>query len=380
MSNDWLSKPDAKANIKRLLTQMGIPLETRVASICQDFDRWSSRAHYDMSMSSGRLLYGDSSTDVALREVDHGVSVWTYVDIGTEENDLTTTLEIIILIECKHRDELAIFGFPYQSRRPPSAVNPIFSDLAYSSFMKDIAKSASVFTKFASLPICTIGLLDNMNKSPRVSDEHLIYKAGASLYDCIRFMETPLFDTEIDPLIQEMGLIETFKEYLQTPFYNDIWSSARSWMHHTFTEEMYESFNKKYFSKKSAYMPSISIYVPIVCVDAPLYTVAITGDGEIQDIEPEELLLTAIRIPRWPGGFHYYLLRPSPEALVTVVNVDYLPIFLDDLADWFSNLITFLSETENESLLKQIPLEMCFLRSIINTISPLDQSGKLWRV
>lgn len=35
-------------------------------------------------------------------------------------------------------------------------------------------------------PICTIGLLDTMQKTPRVSDEHLIYKAGGSLYDFIR--------------------------------------------------------------------------------------------------------------------------------------------------------------------------------------------------
>jgi hypothetical protein len=329
-------------------------------------------------MSSGRILYGNNLADIPLREVDQGISVYTYVDLGNDFNDFTVSLEVHILIECKHREGLGIFGFPYQSRGSRSAVNPMFSDLAYTSFIKDIGKTASVFTRFMDMSICTIGLLDNMQKAPRVSEEHLIYKAGASLYDCIRFMEEPLLDTEIDPLIQEMGFIDAFTVDVQTSSH-DTWSAARSWMHHTFTEETHEAFNKKYFNRQNNYLPSISVYVPIICVDAPLYTVDIADNGEIQNIEPEELLLTAIRIPRWPGVFRYHLTHPTPEALITVVNIDYLPIFLDDVADWFSNLNTFLAEVENDTL-RQLPLEMCFLRSVIKVISQSEQYDKLWRI
>jgi hypothetical protein len=378
VSNDWLSNPKAKDNIKRLLIQMGIPLEARVAKICHSFERWSWRIQNDnMSMASGRVLYGDSSTDAALREVDHGISIKTDIDLGTDENELITSLELHVLIECKHREGLAIFGFPYQSHRPQSAANPILSDLAPTSFLRSIEEATLAFVKFMEIPICTIGLLDNMQKSPRVCDEHLIYKAGASLYDSIRFMEASLLNAEIDPLIQEMGLLDAFATHTKTSIFEDIGTTARSWMRHTFTKETYESFNKKYFSVRSTYTPFISIYIPIVCVDAPLYTVDIAYNGEIQKIEPEELLTTAIRIPQWPGGFRYHLLRPTPEALVTVVNFDYLSLFLDNIADWFSNLSTFLSKAENDMLLEQIPLERCFLRSIIGTISRSDQHSNL---
>src|SRR5689334_5180143 len=78
----------------------------------------------------------------------------------------------------------------------------------------------------------------------------------------------------------------------------------------------------------------VNLFAPLVCVDAPLYAVEMADNGEIVEISPRPLLLSALRLPKWPGKYRPYLARAMPEALITVMTVDALGDVLDRIAEW----------------------------------------------
>src|SRR5262249_410398 len=96
MSDDCITNPHALAHVKRWPTQMGIPLETRVAHICANWDGWGRINLGDSSsFAPGRVLYGDPASETPLREVDQGIAFQTYVPF-TNEVDISLTLHVVI--------------------------------------------------------------------------------------------------------------------------------------------------------------------------------------------------------------------------------------------------------------------------------------------
>lgn len=374
MSNDWLANNDAIANIKRLLIQTGAPLESRVARICSTIDIHSHQTCFEnLLRASGRCVYGNTMTDAPLREVDQGIMLQSFLDVAEDDSIGILSLELHILIECKHRDGLAVFGFPYQSRSRRSATNPILCEFAFAPFIQSLDQEVPFLQ---DEPICTIGLLDNMQKTPRVSDEQLIYKAGASLYDFIRFQGAPVVEPWLDPVIQDMGLIDRFKEETNEWAF-DLWHEARRWLRSHLTDEVMQEFYAQRGRRLVA--PSVAIFVPIVCVDAPLYATDVDAHGDIDAITPKPYLQSAMRLPKWPSTFHHYLARSTPEALVTIVNVEHLSAFLETTVAWFSDIGTFLQSIEEHELRRAI-IEQSFLQSLLDTTEHRGHNEDVWRL
>lgn len=358
MTNDWLSNPKAVENIKRLLIQTGAPLEMRVARICNaQAERFPSSNSHSTSWSSGRLLYGDEP-EIPLREIDQHIESLSHLDTGSA---VDISVGCRVLIECKHRDGLAVFGFPYESRGQPITLPPMFGDLAFTTFMGDID---AVALPLLRQPLCSIGLLDSMHKAPRVSDEQLIYKAGASLYDAIRWMAEPHLEQQPDPIIAEIGLMDRFAAVAHPS--TETWGTARSWLHHRLTAEEYEAYNARFYAEDPDRLLStyLSVYIPLVCVDAPLYTVALDDDGAIASITPTNALVTGLRLPRWPGRFEEHLRLSPAEARIIVVNVETLPDILDHLAMWLDKLCYVVGGHDHQQIDEQLPLQLGFLRSV----------------
>lgn len=381
MSDDWLSNPEATEHVKRVLNRMGIPLETRVARACRAMlDRGfgvDSVTHI-----TGRLLYGVDEDEKALREVDQALSLQTYAFIPIDdegEKDFTVSCELNMLIECKYREELAVFGFPYDMDRTGRKFSPPYvmaSPYAHTDLLKGIRSIEPAWMQ--TLP-CTIGLVDNTRGRPRPVEENLIYKASASLYDALRFSEAYQLDLSIDTVVEEMGLLSSFQEHLQSRrFLYNTWAAARSYLHQGITTEQYQEFFARFHAREAHTARSIACYVAVVCVDAPLYQVTVgeptkPGDTPIEEIEPVTWLLTSSRIPHWPGRFRYLLPESLPEAPVWIVNIAHLDQFLDNVSTWFSALHATLEEGDY-AVAMRAPLQMAFLESIAHSLTEPERS------
>jgi hypothetical protein len=183
----------------------------------------------------------------------------------------------------------------------------------------------------------TIGLLEDMVGSPKIYKESLIYNAGASLYDALRYQTEGLIPREVHPLIEEMKLLEAFNAAPKS-VWRDTWAAAHLWMQRNVTEEVYQNFSKSFNTNESHLPRPIDIYIPIICVDAPLYEATVDEQGDIQEIIPVSKLFTTLRLPRWPGAFRYNLIYAFAEAPLWVVHVEALDTLLNSFASWFDEL------------------------------------------
>lgn len=290
------------------------------------------------------------------------------------DTDAHISLQIHVLIECKHREGLAVFGFPHRPKAWRKPMYPIVSEFSFASWMQEIGRKVPFFTDD---PVCTIGLLDNMHKSPRVSDEQLIYKAAASLYDCIHFQTMPLVEPYLDETIEAMDMLKTIEE--NTSEWLDWWEATRQWVRTQGTQDMYQAFQAAFEATSSHLVQPITVFVPVVCVDARLYNVELDVSGEIAEITPAPYVLSTLRVPRWPSRFQHYLVQPDVEALVTVVDVEHLGSFLDRLADWFHAIGQALMGVEEDAITRAL-FEKAVLQSVASKQPAPRRSAGLWNV
>lgn len=303
------------------------------------------------------MLYGDGGA-TPLREIDQFISSSGYLD---NDCNIDIAVNCEVLIECKHREGLAVFGFPYPNRASPPALPPILGDLVFTTCVEGLD---TIKLPLLDSPLCSIGLLDNMHKAPRVYDEQLIYKAGASLYDAIRWLEEERLTQQPHLIITEMGLLDTFATHAAHPSF-DSWSTAWAWIRRKLTIEQYQVFNARYYADdpERPLSTALTIYLPLVCVDAPLFRVEVADDGNIATIEPTDVLVTGIRIPHWPGRFESHLFQPTNEARIIIVSVDSLPGILDQLDAWLNDFEIKVAYQDCEQFDLRVPLELAFLQS-----------------
>jgi hypothetical protein len=89
-----------------------------------------------------------------------------------------------------------------------------------------------------------------MHKAPRVFDEQLMYKAGASFYDAIRWLEQECLVQQPHPIITELGLLDAFAADTAHSIF-DHWFTAQQWMRHKLTTEQYQAFDAHYYADDS---------------------------------------------------------------------------------------------------------------------------------
>jgi len=117
-----------------LLLQSGVPLELEVATICQRFA--GANRGRNARISAQRLVYGESTSDEAYREIDQTVTFYEEIPVTDE---LGLALHIQVSIECKHRMNTEVFAFPYQAETRLQALMPIVSELAGSRLPRRVA-------------------------------------------------------------------------------------------------------------------------------------------------------------------------------------------------------------------------------------------------
>jgi hypothetical protein len=358
----WIESDGARARVKELLAQSGVPLELEVARICQRFV--ATTKGRDARISAQRLVYGEATADEAYREIDQTVSFYDEFPL-TEK--LGIALHIQVLIECKHRKNMEAFAFPYQTENRLQAVMPITSSLAGSRLVRRVASLTP--GSIARLPLCGIALLEiDGGKTPnKVLDENLIYKSAASLYDFVKSqIRTAVYSH--DPTVRIMDLDAKFREYLQENSYA-WWSVARQWIDNQ-ADEVAEEFNGRYFTGGQLYH-GIDVYVPVICVESPIYQVDLDQVPAASGFKQFGLSLTGVRIPGWPGSNRENIVAAAAEGLVVLASSTALYELLESVHEFFNEIVATLASSD-ERLKKRSALEAAFIRDAIHTYSAFD--------
>jgi hypothetical protein len=358
----WYLNRDARRHTKDLLSKAGFPLEMRVARSCRDFEE--SHRREDISITSGRVVYGDPSSE--LREIDNYVNVHERLDAPWKTFDLQVMLEIPI--ECKHRNRVEAFGFPYQKVLPPHY--PLLSGFGRATFLRKIA--AHVPEPIRNEPYSAIGLVEiEKGENPkRVSDENLVYKAGAAVCDLIRFTAGKP-ETFAQAVIERMGLLKEFVGYVRKHHYF-WWQVMPDWLDEL-PATTYRKFNRLIFGS-TIFTFLVHVYFPMICIDSPLHEVSFDKAGGIRSFKRKKLLVTGLRFPGWLGQLRYQLASPSPEVLITVVDPEGLQEVLGRLFRWYESILASL-RAEDSDVICRAPLESQFMLCAgreFEKIRPLD--------
>jgi hypothetical protein len=382
------------------LQRSGYPLEHRVATICHaaihrpelgsgmftqtdegffrveadgthvhiptPFVRYPEWPQTENMKSNHRIVYRSArptpqGQESAWREIDRAVEFQTYLEFGVGPEDALIGLEAQALIECKHRQDVILVGFPDPDQHPTSWF-PAFGTMARTRMIRDIGQH--IAQPYASLPRVSIGGVQQKGSGWHAYAEDLIYKATGSLYDYLVTTWAPWAEPQVHPFLREVGIWDALQLQMDHPLF-----SLSSWIHNNLKPEWCEQFNTEHVDWNS--IPSFQLTVPIVCVDMPLAIVDIDPQGHITNLTSVPAFIVEERVSAWPGLVERVTYSPQPRwnrsngAPVVVVHVDHLMEILIELADWACLWEAALTDgIIDEALVTAWPLEEAIWEAI----------------
>lgn len=332
MDSSWLNNVDATKRVKELLVQAGLPLEIVVAKICQQFSVVTSTQNKDYRVLNEKIVYQTDDHDGTIREIDQcviveaSVSMASYVDFQ---------LFLFIPIECKHRDNVEIFGFPSRNYHSSAVTHPVLSYLVGANLINALGQHPPLIT--AVEPLSEICLLEITNGSTpkKVFDENLFYKSGMALYDYIANNSAIFARPFKENLVDKLGLFGQFDRYvsLRGKYSNSlVYSVADKW-----DQNVFQEFNTNFTTSRVGDGAGVRInhgiplfiYFPIICMDAPLHLVNLNSEGNIEGFSPKKSLSMALRYP-WSSEVKPCLVKSSMESLLTITNTNHLEFVLQE--------------------------------------------------
>lgn len=368
MSSEWLANADATNHVKNLLLKAGLPLEMQTSEVCRKFISNHGNTNLAIRFSAGRTVYGDENTDNASREIDQVLKMSSNITIS---KDRVIYLSLFVPIECKHRNNLEVFGFPYKDVGLETIAYPVITDsLNGSSMVNKITKSLPAIMNDKVL--YGISLLEiEAGKTPKgVIGEDLVYKAGTALYDYVKSWIDASPEQDQERIVEKLptfGDIQRMMNYAKS--FRGSWPFIKSVMN-SWTEDIIDNFNRQYVDGDWTYH-GIDIFLPLLCVDAPLYSVEVSENTELQSFHAKELLTTGIIVPRWPKSSPYYLANPSSESLLGITNPQSLNSVLESVYEWFLSIIQLIEQAPTKDK-ERMFIEAAMFRYVWHN---LNQSG-----
>jgi hypothetical protein len=334
---EWLESREASAQVRKLLEKAGLPLELRAWSEAEKFRRRFESE--DLNIRTERVVYG-LDEESALREVDFCTSLYQEFEMSST---LGIQLILEVVLECKYREDVEVFGFPRPEKlgRPPAF--PVVTDLAGSDLA---ARLGSAVPASLAANILGIGLLKiDKGKTPKSSiEERLDYKAGAQLYDYITTalaLEDAEEPRDLHPTVN--ALLESFVGYLREKHFA-WWSVLRRWKREQIGTSEVKAYNEWAFGGKGPLYTSVTAYLPVLCQNGPMYSVRLTRAGKPSGFIYEDYLVTGLRVPRWPAAGRGRSVNVTPEVAVVVTNVVGIRKVLESALGWFQSLRRLLQE------------------------------------
>jgi hypothetical protein len=339
--SEWLGNKQATARVKELLEKAGLPLELAAWSEAEEFRRRVETE--DLHVRTERIVYGPTD-ESALREVDFCTTLYQEFQVS---DVLGIQLILEVVLECKYREDVEVFGFPRPDKlgRPPAF--PVVTDLAGS----DLAtRLGSAVPMSLAANILGIGLVKiDKGRTPKSPiEERLDYRAGAQLYDYITTALAPEDAEEpgdLHPTVK--ALLDSFVSYVRENHFA-WWSVLRRWKREQIGTSEVKAFNQWAVGRKGPLYTSVTAYLPVLCQNGPIYSVRLTHAGKPRAFTPEDYLVTGLRVPRWPAAGRGRSISVTPEVPLVVTNVSGISQVLESSLQWFAGLRQLLQNAPAE--------------------------------
>lgn len=361
---EWMKNEGATRRVKELLVEAGVPLEVGVLRVCTEYARKVDQRktkHVDergvvtlegRGATAQRVVYGAGTEDQPVREIDCLFHVY-------DEFELNETLGIQLIMDvpvaCKRRKDTEIFGIrdPILSvQKWTRGVFPLASDLAGSQLARQLARVETSWpAQVAGITLLKI----EGGKTPKgVHVEKLLYNAGASLYDFVKFTEAGFSVSARSPKVD--GLLAQLDEHVREHGY--YWLSViHRWVReHVSTDECAE-----YAAGVGRVYHSIRSYLPVVCFGGPIHEAVALRAGGFQLATCGSLAI-GLRVPGWRQFGNWSLVQRSAEAPVVVTNPDGLLGVLETAVRWFEAQRQCLLNTD-ESVRRRAWLESALVQT-----------------
>lgn len=353
MAAERAKSDGARGRVVELLQRAGIPLEVQVAGVCREFCRRHDGIN-QVRVTTERVVYGEERSSKPAREVDQSVQFDRDLELAEH---LGVRLRLRVPVECKHRRGLEAYGFP-RRRDERLAALPVVSDHAGAVLVNQLAYIEPAIIR--SRRECALTLLSIEGKaSDRVHEERLVENSGGAIYDFVRTVEANPVHRGVDGLAVEMGLLERLRDYVEP---DALWWGRFRRFVRSLPGSTFDEFNRRRVQGRRL-LVEVSLHVPVVCSDAPLYVVPCTRRGRIQKFLPTNVLMTGLRLGRWPGRLRYDLARQRPEAMVLMTNVIGVGDLLASCFEWYSEMLEVLAHSE-ATVINRALLEGALYRSV----------------
>lgn len=362
----------ALTHLHETLIETGAPLDALVANDCRRFA--AVYGDSKISVDSARVVYGGREGDAPLREIDRCVTIYEEIEVGER---VGIQLNLQVVIEVKHRKGLHGFGFAVdQAEEIPTPII-MAGDLAHSEALRTAAMSP-----VNGLPSTTreIALIVDRNGSPKRSEEQLLFKSSSSTLDFVRsdLPESSIHD--IEAAFASIGVLAQVDKYVQDSRHDPLFS-ARKWAHDHNLRQHAGAFADAFQGPGMLYH-LVDVYCPTVCLDAPLWSVDVTADGEIGEIESADLLLASVRTSGWPHEVRRAAPMIGPQATIVVTNRAGLQRLLPALFEWFVEASTAIRRAESGEILVDAAFNTLTARRWGRDVAPyrsdLDMTHRSW--
>jgi hypothetical protein len=172
----WYDNPDVVKRVKTLLTQMGIPLEHRVAATCREFAQSSTVQASGASLTSRKVVYAPRSDPTVYREVDQVVHISQAVALSQNTG---IHLYVVVPIECKYRKDVEYFALNSEDANAYKRF-PISSQTYGSQLFELCVAALKVLDLLPPVEISGVEIVEGITPG-KPQSENLVYNAASTL-------------------------------------------------------------------------------------------------------------------------------------------------------------------------------------------------------
>ena len=355
--SQWIHSEGARQQVIRLLRESGLMLERDLATACDQFAHANTNKR-GVRVSSETLTYGTESDESGLRQLDRVVTLYKEFRLGERTG---VQLQTHVCIEAKYRNEVELFSVRATPHRRPHL--PVVGFIQGTGLQSAVSR----LDLFQNAPIMSTSLIHiKGGKTPQgIHAENLVQKAGAAVYEFIRFDATDADAGSFgEDELKALHVLDRWKKYLQQTGYAPFGSVLRGWVNKNISDAVVGKFNNHVLPSRIYF--GLTVYVPVMCFSGRLW--------EYSDDPPQQvpIVCTSLRLPGWPGIMKSRLISPFVEAPLLITNIEGVGSILGRALQVHLSVEERLKHSDPHTI-ERWPVEFALYRTIIGKVAKAEK-------